>query len=31
MEELLKFLVESLVEDKSAVVISKDEDEKTIT
>ncbi len=31
MENLLKFLVENLVEDKSAVEISKEEDEKTIT
>ena len=31
MEELLKFLVESLVEDKSAVEVSKEEDEKTLT
>lgn len=31
MEALLKFLVENLVEDKSAVAISKEEDEKNIT
>ena len=31
MENLLKFLVESLVDDKSAVEISKDEDEKSVT
>ena len=31
MENLLKFLVESLVENKTAVEISKDEDDKTIT
>lgn len=31
MEKLLKFLVESLVDDKSAVEISKEEDEKSVT
>ncbi len=31
MENLLKFLVESLVENKTAVEISKDEDDKAIT
>ena len=31
MEELLKFLIESLVEDKSAVQVEKKEDEKSIT
>ncbi len=31
MENLLKFLVESLVDDKSAVEISKEEDEKSVT
>ena len=31
MENLLKFLVESLVDDKSAVEVSKEEDEKSVT
>lgn len=31
MEELLKFLIENLVEDKSAVQVEKEEDEKNIT
>ena len=31
MEKLLKFLVESLVDDKSAVEISTEEDEKSVT
>lgn len=31
MEKLLKFLVENLVEEKSSVDVSKEEDEKAIT
>lgn len=31
MEELLKYLVKALVEDKEAVEVTKNEDEKTIT
>ena len=31
MENLLKFLVESLVDDKSAVEVSKEENEKSVT
>ena len=31
MEKLLKFLVESLVDEKSAVEISKEENEKSVT
>ncbi len=31
MEELLKFLIENLVEEKSAVQVEKEEDEKSIT
>ena len=31
MEQLLKFLVESLVDEKSAVEISKEENEKSVT
>lgn len=31
MEELLKYLVKALVEDKEAIEVTKNEDEKTIT
>ena len=31
MEELLTFLVKSIVEDESSVTLTKDEDDKTIT
>ncbi len=31
MEQLLKFLVESLVDDKNAVQISREDDERSVT
>ena len=31
MEQLLKFLVESLVDDKSAVQLSREDDERSVT
>ena len=31
MEELLKYLVKALLEDKEAIEVTKNEDEKTIT
>ena len=31
MDELLKFLVKSLVEDEASVEVEKEEDEKTLT
>lgn len=31
MDELLKFLIKTLVEDEDSVDVSKEEDEKTIT